>query len=108
MDYNLQTRIELGEELPALGEYASMTLRTKLRRNKLWNFYRIETKDSGEVLAPYSFRHRYSKASHPVGFPMTNIFKTMCHSQEVNLQKYSKFIPDGISEMYDKVNKAKL
>ena len=67
MDYNLQTRIELGEELPSLGEYASMTLRTRLRRNKLWNLYRIETKDIGEVLVPYSFRLRYSKASHAEG-----------------------------------------
>ena len=30
------------------------------------------------------------------------------HSQEVHLQNYSKFIPDGTSEMYDKANKAKL
>ena len=108
MEYNLQTRIELGEELPSLGEYASMTLRTRLRRNKLWKLYRIETKDIGEVLVPYSFRHRYSKASHAEGFPMANICKAMGHSQEVHLQNYSKFIPDGTSEMYDKANKARL
>ena len=108
MEYNLQTRIELGEELPSLGEYASMTLRTRLSRNKLWNLYRIETKDIGEVLVPYSFRHRYSKASHAEGFPMANICKAMGHSQEVHLQNYSKFIPDGTSEMYDKANKARL
>ncbi len=108
MDYNLQTRIELGEELPALGEYASMTLRTKLRRNKLWNLYRVETKDIGEVSVPYSFRLRYSKASHAEGFPMANICKAMGHSQGVHLQKYSKFIPNGTSEIYNNTNKAKL
>ena len=85
-----------------------MTLRRKLRRNKLWNLYRIETKDIGEVLVPYSFRHRYSKASHEEGFPMANICKAMDHSQEVQLQNYSEFVPDGNSEMYDKANKARL
>ena len=108
MDYNLQSRIELGEELPPLGEYASMSLRTRLRRNKLWNLYRIETQDIGEVLVPYSFRHRYSKASHAEGFPLTNICKAMGHSLEVHLQNYSRFIPDGTSEMYDKANKVKV
>jgi len=61
MDYNLQTRVELGEALPSLGTKdgeAAMALRTRLRRNKLWNLYRIETKDIEEVLVPYSFRHR--------------------------------------------------
>jgi len=108
MDYNLQSRIELGEELPPLGEYASMSLRTRLRRNKLWNLYRIETQDIGEVLVPYSFRHRYSKASHAEGFPLANICKAMGHSLEVHLQNYSRFIPDGTSEMYDKANKVKV
>ena len=108
MDYNLQSRIELGEELPPLGEYASMSLRTRLRRNKLWNLNRIETQDIGEVLVPYSFRHRYSKASHAEGFPLANICKAMGHSLEVHLQNYSRFIPDGTSEMYDKANKVKI
>ena len=108
MDYNLQSRIELGEELPPLGEYASMSLRTRLRRNKLWNLYRIETQDIGEVLVPYSFRNRYSKTSHTEGFPLDNICKARGHSLEVHLQNYSRFIPDGTSEMYDKANKVKV
>ena len=111
MDYNLQTRVEFGEALPSLGTKdgeVAMALRTRLRRNKLWNLYRIETKDIGEVLVPYSFRHRYAKQSHAEKFPLANICKAMGHSQEVHLQNYSKFIPDGTSEMYDKANKAKL
>ena len=111
MDYNLQTRVEFGQALPSLGTKdgeVAMALRTRLRRNKLWNLYRIETKDIGEVLVPYSFRHRYAKQSHAERFPLPNICKAMGHSQDVHLQNYSKFIPDGTSEMYAKANKAKL
>ena len=108
MDYNFLTRIELGEELPPLVEYASMSLRTRLRRNKLWNVYRIETQDIGEVLVLYSFRHRYSKTSDTEGFPLDNICYARSHSLEVHLQNYSRFIPDGTSEMYDKANKVKV
>ena len=111
MDYNLQTRVEFGEALPSLGTKdgeAAMALRTRLRRNKLWNLYRIETKDIGEVLVPYSFRHRYAKQSHAEGFPLANICKAMGHTQDVHFKNYSKFIPDGTSEMYAKANRAKL
>ena len=57
-DYNLQARVEIGEALPSFGKTdgeVAMRLRTRLKRNKLWNLYRIETKDIGEVLVPYSF-----------------------------------------------------
>ena len=32
------------------------------------------------------------------------ICKAMGHTLEVHLQNYSRFIPDGTSEMYDKTN----
>ena len=81
-----------------------MNLRTRLRRNKLWNLYRIETKDIREVLVLYSFRYRYLKVSHAEGFHITNICKAMGHSQEVQLKNYSKFLPEGTFEIYDKAN----
>ena len=111
MDYKLQTRVEFGEALPTLGSNdgeVAMALRTRLRRNKLWNLYRIETQDVGEVLVPYSFRHRYAKQSHAAKFPLSNICKAMGHTQDVHFQNYSKFIPDGTSEMYAKANKVKV
>ena len=81
-----------------------MNLRTRLRRNKLWNLYRIETKDIREVLVLYSFRYRYLKVSHAEGFHITNICKAMGHSQEVQLKNYSKFLPEGTSEMFENAN----
>ena len=81
-----------------------MNLRTRLRRNKLWNLYRIETKDIREVLVLYNFRYRYSEVSHAEGFHITNICKAMGHSQEVQLKNYSKFLPGGTSEMYNEAN----
>lgn len=110
IDYKLQNRIELGEPLPTFGRNdgeASMTLRTRLKRNKLWNLYRIETQNIGEVLVPYSFRHRYAKESHANRFPLVNICEAMGHTQIVHLQNYANFIPDGTSEMYMQANKLK-
>ena len=111
MDYKLQTRVELGEALPSLGKTdgeVAMRLRTRLKRNKLWKLYRIETQDIGEVLVPYSFRHRYAKQSHAQKFPLANICNAMGHTLEVHLQNYSKFIPDDTGGMYDKANKVKV
>ena len=88
MDYNLQSRIELGEELPPLGEYASMSLRTRLRRNKLWNLYRIETQDIAEVLVPYSFRHYYSLRGHIAGIDSGSMASSMGHSIEAHHRAY--------------------
>ena len=37
-----------------------------------------------EVLVPYTFRHRYAKASHPACIPLTNIAAAMGHTTEVH------------------------
>ena len=111
MDYKLQTRLELGEALPSFGRTdgeVAMTLRTKLKRNKLWNLYRIQTQDIEEVLVPYSFRHRFAKQSHAQKFPLANICNAMGHTLEVHLQNYSKFMPDDTSGMYNKANRSKV
>ena len=97
MGYKLQTRVELGEPLPTLGVKDGETaaaIRIKLRINKLWNLYRIETKDISEELVLFSFRPRYVKQSHSEKFPLVNICKAMDHRMEVHLQNYSRFILD--------------
>ena len=35
----------------------------------------------GEVLVPYTFRHRYAKASHSAANPLTNITVAMGHTK---------------------------
>ncbi len=111
MRFKLQTRVELGEPLLTLGTKdgeSALALRTKLRRNKIWNLYRIETKDIREELVPYSFRHRYAKQSHAEKFPLANICKAMINTLKVHLQNYSRLIPYVTSEMYEKANKVKV
>ena len=58
----------------------------------------------GEVLVPYTFRHRYAKVSHAAGFPVPNIASAMGHSVEVHLESYARFQPDGTADLYAKRN----
>ena len=57
-----------------------------------------------KVLVPYTFRHRYDKASHAGGIPLTNITAAMGHTKEVHHQSYARFIPDGTADLYAKRN----
>ena len=58
----------------------------------------------GEVLVLYTFRHRYAKASHAAGIPLTNISSAMGHTTEVHHQSYARFIPGGTADLYAKRN----
>ena len=55
-----------------------------------------------EVLVPYTFRHRYAKASHAAGIPLTNIASATGHTTDVHHQSYARFIPNGTTDMYAK------
>ena len=107
IDWKLQQRLEIGEALPPLGQKGKggEALRTHLRRRKVWNVLCKEPEMIGEVLVPYTFRHRYAKASHAAGIPLTNIAAAMGHTTEVHHQSYARFIPDGTADMYAKRNK---
>ena len=102
VEFNLIKRIQLGEEMPPLGREGetAMALRTHLRGWKIWKQYREEATKIDEVLVPYTFRHRYAKASHALGFPLKNIAEAMGHTAEVHLENYARFQPDGTTEMY--------
>ncbi len=56
----------------------------------------------GEVLVPYTFRHRYVKTFHDAGISLTNIAAHMGHTTEVHHQSYARFIPEGTADMYSK------
>ena len=58
----------------------------------------------GEVLVPYTFRHRYAKPSHAAGIPLTNIAAAMGQTTEVHDQSYARFIPNGTADLYAKQN----
>ncbi len=58
----------------------------------------------GEVLVAYTFRHRYTKASHLAGIPLLNIFAAMGYTTEVHNQSYARFIPDGTADLYTECN----
>ena len=58
----------------------------------------------GEVLVPYTFKHRFAKAFHDSGIPLTNIADVMDHTTEVHHQSYARFIQDGTADLYAKHN----
>ena len=105
VDWNLQARLEAGEQPPSFDEgHGGEVLRTHLRRRPVWKALRKEAEKVGEVLVPYTFRHRYAKASHAAGFPLANIASAMGHSVEVHLESYARFQPDGTADLYAKRN----
>ena len=58
----------------------------------------------GEVLVPYTFRHRYAKASHAAGITLTNIAAAMGHTTKVHHQSYARFIPGVTADFCAKRN----
>ncbi|MBW3042197.1 hypothetical protein CVO71_06000 [Prochlorococcus marinus str. XMU1408] len=96
----------MGESLPPLGSEGKggEALRTHLRRKNVWNVLCKEAQMIGEVLVPYTFRHRYAKASHTAGIPLTNIVAAIGYTKEVFHQSYARFIPDGTADLYAKYN----
>ena len=106
IDWKLQERLEIGEELPPLGKSAaSMAILTHLRRRKFYQQIKEEALMIGQECVPYSFRHRYAKESHASGFHVSNIAEAMGHTPEVHWQNYARFKPDATTEMYRNRNK---
>ena len=70
----------------------------------VWKVLCKEAEMIEEVLVPYTLRHRYAKASHAAGIPLTNIAAAMGHTTEVHRQSYARFIPDGTADLYAKRN----
>ena len=106
VDWNLQARIQIGEELPPLNRLGEggQALGTYLRRKAAWNTLRQEAEHQGEQLTPYSFRHRYAKALHAAGIAIANIAEAMGHTIEVHLQSYARFKPNATAELVAAMN----
>ena len=111
IDWKLQERLEIGEQLPSLGAEGKggEALRTHMKRKyktrkNIYLEIREEAKKIDQVAKPYSFRHRYAKESHAMGFPISNIAEAMGHTVQVHMENYSRFIPDSTSDLYSKAN----
>ena len=111
IDWKLQQRLEIGEELPSLGSEGKggEAIRTHIKREyktrkNVYLEIRKEAEKIGQVAKPYSFRHRYAKESHAQGIQIASIAEAMGHTQEVHLENYARFAPDSTTEIYNKAN----
>jgi integrase len=93
VEWNLPLRLQAGEALPPLGQpgHAGEALITFLRRVPVWRSLREEVAGNGEVLVPYSFRHRFAAEAHRLGLTVKDIATAMGHSVEAHLRAYSGF-----------------
>ncbi len=106
IDWKLESRLKIKEELPPIGMpgKGGEALRTYLRRKPAWQSLVIEAKENGEELTPYTFRHRYAKASHARGIAIAQIAEAMGHTIEVHMQNYARFKPDNTASIYAEAN----
>ena len=106
INWKLQERLEIGEQLPPLGAegQGGLALLTHLKRMPIYKKIKQEALKRDQVAVPYSFRHRYSKESHANGIPIANIALSMGHSVEVHLDNYARFAPDSTVDIYNKAN----
>ena len=106
INWKLQERLEIGEQLPPLGKEGEggLALLTHLKRMPIYKSIKEEASKRDQFAVPYSFRHRYSKESHANGIPIANIALSMGHSVEVHLDNYANFAPDSTVDMYNKAN----
>jgi hypothetical protein len=57
----------------------------------IWQQLRNEATTFGEVLVPYSLRHRYSCEGHRLGIAAKDLSQAMGHSLECHLRSYARF-----------------
>lgn len=106
IDWNLQARLHVGEQLPPLNRDGDggQALNQYLRRRAVWMALRDDAKQQGEQLTPYSFRHRYAKGMHAANIPIANISEAMGHTIEVHLKSYARFKPNATADLVAAVN----
>jgi integrase len=92
-NWNLIGRLQIGEELPPLGPSGrgGESANTYLKRQEIWTQLKAEAAAYGEVLVPYSLRHRYSYEGHRLGIAPKDLSQAMGHSLECHLRAYARF-----------------
>jgi len=106
IDWNLQASLQVGEQLPPLNRDGdgAQALSQYLRRRKVWMALRGEEERLDEQLTTYSFRHRYAKQMHAANMPIANISDARCHTIEVHLKSYARFIPKATADIVGALN----
>ena len=106
IDWNLQGRLQVGEQLPPLNceDNGAQALNIYLRRREVGNSIRAEVEHQGQQLTTYSFRHRYAKGMHAANVPIANISEAMGHTIEVHLGSYARFKPNATADIIAAVN----
>ena len=106
IDWNLQARLEVGEQLPPLTREGDggQALNQYLRRREVWMALRDEAEHNGEQLTPYSFRHRYAKGMYAANLTLENNPVAMGHTIDVRLKSYAWFKPNATFESIAAVN----
>ena len=75
-------------------------INTYLKRQQIWQQLRAEAADIGEVLVPYSLRHRYSCEGHRLGIPAKDLSQAMGHSLECHLRAYAQFTSNETAKAF--------
>lgn len=63
-------------------------LNNYLRRNRLWDQWRADAAERGEVLKPYAFPDSYSLRAHLLGLPASVVSEAMGHSLQTHSSSY--------------------
>lgn len=106
IDWNLQGRLQVGEQLPPLnceGDGAQ-ALNIYLRGREVGNSIRAEVEHQGEQLTTYSFVHRYANGLQEANVPIVNISEAMGHTIEVHLGSYARFKPNATVDIIAVMN----
>ena len=106
IDWNLQARLQVGEQLPPLNREGdgAQALNIYLRRRKVWAAIRDEVEHQGEQLTTYSFVHRYAKGLQEANVSIVNISEAMGHTIEVHLGSYARFKPNATVDIIAVMN----
>ena len=106
IDWRLHARLQVGEQLPPLNRKGDggQAHNQYLRRRDVWMALRDYTKQQGEQLTLYSFRHRFAKGMHPAKIPIANISEAMGHTIKVHLKSYARFKPKATADLVAAVN----
>jgi integrase len=90
-DWNVAGRLRIGEQLPPIGSTGGGdALGCYLKRTTIWQALRAEVAAAGEVLTPYSMRHRFAAEGHRLALPDHLLAELMGHSLESHHRAYSQ------------------